>query len=88
MVSIISRFSSEAKSGQPQLYFLGVEAGDFESANLIDDWGIGNDLAELLLEGLHVAVELPHHSDFTLATRSEIGVHWQVAGMGTTNLEW
>ena len=78
---------SETKSRQPQLYFLSMEAGDFESSLLIFNRRVRHNLAELFLESIDIAEDFTDDSDSALTTSTGVRVDWQVTLVGTLNIE-
>ena len=66
---------------KPQLYFLGVEARNFEAAILLHHGRVGDNLGQFLLENINVAENLPHNSDLSLATSSCVCVNGKVTFM-------
>ena len=76
---------SEAKTGEPQLYFLCVETGDLNPAILVFDGWIGDYLAQLALKSFNVAKNSSHYGNFALASCPDVCVDRQVAFVSSLN---
>ena len=65
-----------------------MDAGDLDSAHLFLYFAVGNDLGQLKLECLDVALDLADDGALASAPVLDIGVDWQVASVGPHHGEW
>ena len=79
---------SKSKSCQPELDLGSVDSSHQYFAVLFQNWAIADDLAELLLEFLDVAVNMPDFCSLLLAAHFVLSIHREVASVAPNHLEW
>ena len=80
--------NSESDPSQPELDFLGVDAGHFDSPHLFIDRTVTYDLSKFLFELGNVTGDVSNDGSLLLSAHFEFSVNRQVLLMSSIDLEW